>query len=182
MSENLLKIPIQRFEPGKPLACDIFLLLPLNRKTICIAHEGEDLRPELLDRIISKGHQELSISWNPSIGTDPASYPLYKPAQAADSLPQNITSIEQPVHSNEESIEIDTPVETITTATVTEEAPSDVNFEHTLEEDQTEQAFSAGTENSAPEAKFGADKQNEEPEAKFSADKESAEPSKVQCR
>jgi len=161
MSNNLLSVPISRFEPDRELSCDIYLRLPLNRKTLKIVSEGQDISSELLEKLKAKGHTELSVSWDESKGSDPAVYPLYKvdapnittPEEKFAPTPQvevttKITAAREEADLTQQNFAADKPEKEVTQRFSSEKAPKDEpSFNFSAQKpstDKTEMRFSAG--------------------------------------
>ena len=77
MDSKKLRIPLSRFLPDKLMAGDVFLRLPLNKKSLRIVCSGEALGEPLLARLHERGHTHLEVIWDETRGTDADTYPIY---------------------------------------------------------------------------------------------------------
>lgn len=87
MSGKKIPIPIARFEADRLLSCEVYLHLSLNRRSVRIANSGETLDGHLLEKIRSKGHTHLEVTWDEAKGEDPSTYPLYAETNSAAPAP-----------------------------------------------------------------------------------------------
>lgn len=194
---DLLEIPLSRFEPGRPLAAEVYLYLPLNQRTLLICRAGDELSAGLLQKLAGKGHSHLKISWNKELGADPATYPLFVDATAPNAAAAaETTTADAPtdILTDIPTDATEAPGDSVTATTETIEEAGDVNAELTPSVAPTKgkvTALSAEDENqivaeegeaelirkvrSGPEAPIPAQKissgqEEEEPSESFSAD------------
>lgn len=180
MSTNLLKIPIQRFEAGRAVSCDVYLHLPLNKKTLRIAMAGQELSADLLARLRAKGHGELSVSWISSTGNDPSTYPIY--------LDPTIAAIEAALPIEQSPAEPLNVTELTTAATESvsiaeaTEPPAIAKNSELIEPTEIQTNFKPDAEVAAqPENTFSADPQEVEPTQSFSKDEEKLHSTKIKA-
>lgn len=60
--KNLIEISLPRFISDKTLARNVYLSMPRNGKNILLAAAGDQMRPELLQRLVGRGVSHLLVS------------------------------------------------------------------------------------------------------------------------
>lgn len=75
---KLLRIPIKRFDPLKPIKENLLLELPKNQKRIRLVHSGDPIQGETLDRLRAKGVPYLCFLVEDNDNRDPLTCEIYQ--------------------------------------------------------------------------------------------------------